>query len=75
MAQLVGVLFYLSQSLSQRMVRCGVEYPASLASTEGERGIRIMLGCLLLVTTSFAGMPEEVRRFDHNKDGKSDQWE
>jgi hypothetical protein len=35
----------------------------------------LMLGCLLLVTTSLAGAAEEVRRFDHNKDGKPDQWE
>jgi hypothetical protein len=34
-----------------------------------------MLGCLLLVTTSFAGTSKEVRRFDHNQDGKPDQWE
>jgi hypothetical protein len=35
----------------------------------------IVLGCMLLVTTSFAGTGEEVRRFDHNNDGKPDQWE
>ena len=35
----------------------------------------LMLVCLLLVTTSFSGMSEEVRRFDHNNDGKPDQWE
>jgi antitoxin component YwqK of YwqJK toxin-antitoxin module len=35
----------------------------------------IVLGCMLLVTTSFAGTGEEVRRFDHTNDGKRDQWE
>jgi antitoxin component YwqK of YwqJK toxin-antitoxin module len=34
-----------------------------------------MLGCLLLVTTSFTGTSEEMRRFDHNQDGKPNQWE
>jgi hypothetical protein len=75
MTQVIGVVFYRVLSLSQRMGRRGVGHPAGPASTQGERGILIMLGCLLWVTISFAGMPEEVRRFDHNKDGKSDQWE
>ena len=35
----------------------------------------MMLGCMLLVMAAFAGFSEEVRRFDHNKDGKPDQWE
>jgi hypothetical protein len=35
----------------------------------------LMLVCLLLVTISLAGAAEEVRRFDHNNDGKPDQWE
>jgi hypothetical protein len=34
-----------------------------------------MLGCMLLVTASFAGTGKEVRRFDHIKGGKPDQWE
>jgi hypothetical protein len=75
MAQLVGVLFYLWRSLSQRIVRRAVERLSDLTPRRGERGILIMLGCVLLVTSSFAGMSEEVRRFDHNNDGKPDQWE
>ena len=39
------------------------------------RPFLIMLGCMLLVTASFAGTGEQVRRFEHNKDGKPDQWE
>jgi hypothetical protein len=75
MAQLVGVLFYLWRSLSQRIVRRAVERLSDLTPRRGERGILIMLGCVLWVMSSFAGMSEEVRRFDHNNDGKPDQWE
>src|SRR5262245_10939781 len=75
MAQLIGVLFSFSRSLSKRMVRHDVERRPDLAAGRGQRSILIMLGCVLLVTTAFAGMSDEVRRFDHNNDGKPGQWE
>jgi hypothetical protein len=75
MAQLVRVLFYRSRGLSQYRGQRVITRLSDLTSGREERGILIMLGCVLLVTTAFAGMPEEVRRFDHNKDGKPDQWE
>jgi hypothetical protein len=75
MVPLARVLFDLLASSPQRIVRHVVERRSHLPHGRGGRGIPIMLGCVLLMTTAFAGTSEEMRRFDHNKDGKPDQWE
>ena len=80
MAQQVRSLFPFCLVLARQIVGSVVERVSELTSARGQPGFlrpyrMCMLGCMLLATTVFGGTAEEVRRFDNNRDGKTDHWE
>ena len=82
MAQPLGVLIYPLLFSSMRVVWRIFDRRYALACTGGKVGMPLMaratlgmVGCALLLTTPLARAVEEVRRYDSNKDGKTDQWE
>jgi hypothetical protein len=80
MAQQVRILFSLFLVSARRMVGSIVVRVSELTFARRQTGFlwpyrMCMLGCVLLAMTVFGGMAEEVRRFDNNRDGKTDHWE